>query len=134
MRVDIIHLKENCEGKFYYLASPYTAPIPEVRTNNAWAVMTYSGWFMTEGVYVYSPIWSCHEPARQYNLPTDFNWWLRFNESFIIPSAGIIVCMLDGWVESKGVNYEIEYGRKIGKDIYFFDPDSKEIDNNKPRR
>lgn len=127
MRIDTKYLNQTGEGKFYYLASPYTSPITEERTVRAYNAMMAAGWLISQGVYVFSPIWHCHAPSMEFSLPKDHHFWLRFDESFIIPSAGIIVCMLPGWELSKGVAHEIDYGRKIGKDIYYFDPEKKEI-------
>lgn len=106
------------EGRFYYIASPYTHPDPAVRDARAHEVNRYSGALMQAGVYVYATIWATHHIAVRHALPTDFEWWLGFNKAFIDPAAGVIVANIPGWRESKGVAQEIGYARELGHPIF----------------
>jgi hypothetical protein len=106
---------------FWYLASPYSHPLASVRKQRAFAVNTYSGKLLAEGVHVYATIWATHRIAANHRLPMDHLFWLAFNKAFIDPSAGVIVCDIPGWQVSKGCQQEIEYARDVGKPVWLCD-------------
>ena len=104
--------------RFYYLASPYSHPSTLVRAQRAQDVGRYAGEMMAEGMYVYSPIWATHDAAVRHALPMEHEWWLGFNKAFIDASAGVVVCAIDGWRESRGVAQEIGYARERGLGVW----------------
>lgn len=108
---------------FWYLASPYSHPDPEVREQRAIAVNDFSGKLLAAGVHVYATIWMTHRAAVHHDLPKDHLFWLAFNKAFIDPSAGIIVCDIPGWQDSKGCQQEIEYCKSISKPLWLCDAD-----------
>ena len=107
--------------KFWYLASPYSHPDPTVRDERAIAVNDFSGKLLAAGLHVYATIWATHRACLHHDLPKDHLFWLAFNKAFIDPSAGIIVCDIDGWRESKGCMREIEYAKSTGKPVFLCD-------------
>lgn len=106
---------------FWYLASPYSHPDADVREQRAVAVNDFSGRLLSEGIHVYATIWATHRASVLHQLPTDHFFWLAFNKAFIDPAAGIIVCDIEGWKESKGCMQEIEYARSTGKPVWLCD-------------
>lgn len=104
--------------RFYYLASPYTHPSLITRTQRAIDVNRYAGELMAAGMFVYSPIWATHEICGRHGLPTDHEWWLGFNKAFLDAAAGVIVCAIDGWRDSRGVAQEIAYAREMGLGVW----------------
>lgn len=106
---------------YWYLASPYSHPDPDVREQRAFAVNDFSGKLLAAGVHVYATIWATHRACVYHDLPKDHLFWLAFNKAFIDPAAGIIVCDIDGWRESKGCQQEIEYARETGKPVWLCD-------------
>lgn len=106
---------------YWYLASPYSDPDPEVREFRANEANLIAGFLLQNGIYVHQPIWSTHRIATLLELPGDHLFWLRFNKAFIDPSVGMIMCDLNGWKTSKGCQQEIEYVRSLGKPIWLFD-------------
>lgn len=106
---------------FWYLASPYSHRSPNVREARAFRVNEFSGKLLSLGVHVYSPIWATHRANTRHDLPTDHLFWLAFNKAFIDPAAGVIVCDIPGWQESKGCQQEIEYARETGKPVWLCD-------------
>lgn len=106
---------------FWYLASPYSHPIASIREQRAFEVNRFSGKLLAAGVHVYATIWATHRACVHHDLPKDHLFWLAFNKAFIDPSAGVIVCDIDGWRESKGCQQEIEYARDTGKPVWLCD-------------
>ena len=104
--------------RFYYLASPYSHPSPLIRAQRMIDVGRYAGEMMAAGMFVYSPIWATHDAAVRHALPMEYEWWLAFNKAFIDASAGVVVCAIDGWRESRGVTQEIAYARDLGLGVW----------------
>ena len=104
--------------RFYYLASPYTHPSLLTRTQRAIDVNRYAGELMAAGLYVYAPIWATHEICGRHGLPVEHDWWIGFNKAFLDAAAGVIVCAIDGWRESRGVAQEIGYAREVGLPLW----------------
>lgn len=98
-----------------YLAIPYTGEEDAAyRFANR-----YAGMLMQEGHLVFSPISMCHSIAQVAKLPTDFEYWRRFNIHMLDLCDVLVVLMFDGWKESVGVTAEIEYATKIGMPILY---------------
>ncbi|MCB5201672.1 DUF1937 family protein [Neorhizobium sp. T786] len=108
---------------FWYLASPYSHPEPEVRAARAAAVLHASGKLLEAGIHVYSPIHATHAAAVEHELPKDHVFWLAFNKAFIDPAVGVVVAGIDGWTASEGVRQEITYAQQAGKPVYLLDDD-----------
>ncbi len=53
-------------------------------------------------------------------LPRDAAHWQERNNAFIDLSAAVIVLMVEGWYNSKGVAAEIDYAFKTGKVVYLY--------------
>jgi hypothetical protein len=121
-------LKQRAAGRFYYLASPYTHPSASMRDLRAAVAYEMAGELMAKGLYVYAAIPATHEAAKAHTLPTNYEWWVGFNESFIKASAGIIVCCIPGWEESRGVKFEIEYAKSLGLPIYMGHLIARDVD------
>lgn len=98
---------------FYYLASPYTHPDPNVREYRYNAVKGFAGALMQAGHFIYCPILNTHPIAVARALPVEFEWWEAFNRAFIERSEGVIVAEMDGWRTSRGVQHEIGLHSKV---------------------
>lgn len=104
-------LIKHANGRFYYLASPYSHPNPAERDIRAEQANRYAGVLMQAGLYVMPTIYLTHENVKRFQLPTDHVWWMGFNKAFIDVSAGMIIAQIPGWDASKGVTQEINYSR-----------------------
>lgn len=113
-------LADQCknEKEFFYLASPYTNPDPEVVEFNYREVLVYSWLLDKNGVYHYCPIAAKHVIAKTYGLPTDHLFWEGLNYSLIKPARGIIIADIPLWERSKGVNHERRIAAELHKSIY----------------
>jgi hypothetical protein len=109
-------------GGFWYLATPYT----RYRAGHEKAAedaAREAARLMDAGVEVFSPIAHTH-PISKFSAVsnTDPNFWLDRDQPFMDAAKGLIVCMLDGWDESSGVEYEIYEFTRAGKPIVFMIP------------
>lgn len=96
-----------------YLASPYSHPDAHVRRARFWKTCRVAASLMRAGHYVYSPIVYGH-PLTRHGVPTDWEFWSTFDADMLCACHELIVLMLDGWRESRGVQREIEIAREIG--------------------
>lgn len=105
--------------KLVYLGSPYT----KYRTGLDAAfrdVAAIAAQMLHEGVRVYSPIAHTHPIAIHGNLdPRNHDIWLPFDQAMMDAADAMCIADMDGWRESYGVQYEIDYFRRQGKPVYF---------------
>lgn len=110
---------------FYYLATPYTkyhaghdAAFQEAAKQTVL--------LMRGGVVVFSPIVHSHCLCVHGAMDgqTDFEAWRRVNETMMHKADGLIVCTMDGWSDSAGINSEIEWFRSQNRrpDILYMAP------------
>jgi nucleoside 2-deoxyribosyltransferase len=107
-------------SKVYYLASPYSHQKEEIRVQRFEQVNKFAVYLLKKGIHVIEPIVTGHVKV-QYNLPTHFEFWKERDIKFIDYSDALIVYMIPGWNESKGVAHEIEYALKTGKPVHYID-------------
>ena len=113
-------LSKICEDhrEYFYLASPYTNPDPEIVEQNFQEVLVYSWLLHQKGIYHFCPIASCHQIAKTYGMPTDYLFWEGYNFSFIRNAKGIIIANIPGWERSKGVSHERRIAADQKKIVY----------------
>lgn len=111
-------LINRAQGRFYYLASPYTHDDQQVIERRVELAHEYFAEFTLHGIHIHNATYETHRAARTHRLPTHYQFWLEHNSAFIRPSAGVIVAELDGWDESKGVRSEIQEARDLGLPVY----------------
>jgi hypothetical protein len=104
--------------KYYYLASPYSHPDPKVVEQRVELAYHHHALLLSRGVFTFCPVWSCHRAAHIYDMPKDAEFWKKYNTAFIRPSAGVIVCDIEGWVESKGVQWEFGVANRFNLPVY----------------
>lgn len=108
-----------------YVMSPYTASDRTVELHRYYAVRRYIHLMMAwspEFIW-YSPIVYCHPIALEVGLPTDAEYWRKFNNHFILHCLKAQVLCLDGWQESKGITWsEIPLLEELGKSIEYVTP------------
>lgn len=90
-----------------YLACPYSHPERAVRIARFDAANLAAAKLMREGHYVFSPISHTHPIAEAGGLPLGWDFWEGFDRAYIGHSHKLIVLMLGGWTQSKGVMAEI---------------------------
>lgn len=98
---------------FVYLASPYTHQDPEVRAQRFDRVCREAGRMMAAGEAVFCPI--AHSHPIELALPgiEGFDFWMRQDVPILRHASRMVVLMLDGWSESKGVAHEIDVAERL---------------------
>lgn len=100
-----------------YLASPYTHPEQSVREDRFNLVCRAASILMRRGEYVYSPIGATHPMSVNCLLPLTWDYWEQYDRWFIERCDYLVVLMIDGWQQSKGVTAELKIARELGKPI-----------------
>ncbi|MFO0915248.1 MAG: DUF1937 family protein [Pirellulales bacterium] len=105
-----------------YLASPYSHESPAVRQQRYGDACQAVVHLLHAGLAVFSPIVHSH-PLVSYGLPTDWSFWQRVDQEHLRRCDQMIVLMLDGWEESRGVAAEIDIARELGLPIDYLSPE-----------
>lgn len=95
-----------------YLASPYTHPSKKKMDERFERVLELAANLINKGLFVFSPIAYGHVMAGRHELPTDWKFWLNFDEKVISKCDKLMVFKLKGWGKSKGVKAEIKLAKK----------------------
>jgi len=111
-----------------YLASPYSDPDPAVREARYEAACRTAAHLMWQGRIVFSPISHSHG-IPQYDLPVNWNFWEACDRQHLDVCSEVVVLMLDGWEQSRGVQAEIAIARELGKPVSFIDPNDLAAEN-----
>lgn len=98
---------------FWYLAGPYTG---NENLNYQYLSQVASA-LILEGVSVFSPITQSHILQTYYGCTLNGEQWLDIDHQFVVACAGILLCKLPGWQESKGVQRELEWAHKYKKPV-----------------
>lgn len=108
--------------KLIYLASPHASGDPYIRNMRYELVMRAWNILFRSGELAISPILHTHAVALSYHNVEDrvFQKYQRLDEEIISRCDVIYVLCIEGWIASKGINSEIAYAKKIGKEIRYF--------------
>jgi hypothetical protein len=107
---------------FWYLGTVYskhTGGIEQafVEASQQAAILTLAG------VPVFSPIAHTHPIAIHGNIdPLDHAIWLEADRTLMEAAKGMIVCMMEGWRQSYGIDHEIKAFQRMGKPIIYMTP------------
>ena len=113
--VAMVHEPREEKKPLIYLASPYS----EVRENRYRAACGKTAELMRQGVMVFSPIVASH-PLTFHGLPGDWAFWEAHDRRQLELCDEVVVLMLPGWRESKGVQAEIALAEEFGKPVRYF--------------
>jgi hypothetical protein len=105
-----------------YLASPYSHMDRTVEALRFGEVCRIAGVLMSRGLIVFSPIAHTHPIAERCDLPRGWDYWKHFDEEFIDASEKVIVAMMPGWEQSKGIAGEIRIAKEKGIPVEYLDP------------
>jgi hypothetical protein len=115
------------KSKLYYVATPYSKYFPGIHMAFLDACVVTAR-LIKIGFKVYSPIAHTHPIAVHGNLdPLDHAMWIAFDETMMDRCDGLLVVTLHGWGESNGISQEIEFFRRIGRPMWFVNPETLEI-------
>ena len=94
---------------YIYLGSPYSDKSKLVQHTRYLQVSKVVADMLCKGVHVYSPIVHCHELAKRFRMPGDFDFWQGYNYAMLEQASHFHVLELDGWNDSKGLKSEIKF-------------------------
>lgn len=106
------------EFSVVYLASPYSYPDPAVREGRFQAACRAAARLIKAGRIVFAPVVHSH-PIAQYGLPTDWPDWETQDRAHLARCDELVVLLLDGWQESRGVQAEIRIAGELGKPVRY---------------
>ena len=102
-----------------YLAAPYTHEDPNVVWRRLFDNGVLAAKLLAEGHLVFSPLINSSEiDAIFTNSGTAFDWY-TFDLRMLRKCDRLVVLMLDGWRESKGVGLEIAEAERLGMPIEY---------------
>ena len=106
-----------------YLASPYSDPDPDVRQRRFIDVCRAAARMMSrERVAVYSPVAHGHPIAEHGEIDAmGHPFWLSQCLPFLHAADELVVLMLDGWRESKGVASEVAKAHLLGIPVRYIE-------------
>lgn len=107
---------------FWYLASPYSK-YPLGHEAAFQEIAKQAGELMALGLYIYCPI--AHSHPICVNSPIaidDYDVWLPNDKAVFQYAKGMLVCKMDTWETSHGVQWEIKEFTGWKKPIWYFFP------------
>jgi hypothetical protein len=105
-----------------YLACPYSHVSRHIRVARFEAANAAAATLMADGHHVYSPISHTHPIAEAGDLPLGWDFWETYDRIFLGMSRIVVVLMLDGWRESKGVTAELAIAVELGLAVDYMAP------------
>lgn len=105
--------------KVIYLAGPYSHDNKTIQKARFTALTRKAAELTNTGVNVFSPITHGHPMAEAHELPRDYAFWKQHCEAFVSRCDEMLVLMLEGWEESKGVEAEVKLAEELGIPVRF---------------
>jgi hypothetical protein len=104
-----------------YLASPYSHPDDQVREENFRKISKVAAKMNAEGIVALSPITYGHTLVQFHEMPTDWEFWQNFCFELLIKCDKLVVCKMEGWDKSRGVEAELSIARDHGIPIEYIE-------------
>jgi len=96
-----------------YVASPLSHDDFAVMFNRYYDVMRYTHYLIKQGKVAFSPVVHCWPMfMTDEEASHDFEYWAGFNIGMMKASCELRVLILDGWLESHGVQAEIRWAKE----------------------
>ena len=104
-----------------YLGSPYTHPDKEVRRERWEQACRAAAWLRSRCGFsrVFSPVAHCHPITELGGGGVEFDSWSEFDLAQLIASRVFARLLIDGWMESEGL--EIETLKAMENRLIIFD-------------
>lgn len=106
--------------KKIYIACPYSSELESVRELRFQLVCKKTAELMEQGYNVFSPISHSH-PVSKYTKTDacDSEFWIYQDLPLLEWADELWIYKLKGWENSKGIKKEIEYAKRLGKQIKY---------------
>lgn len=98
---------------FIYLAAPYSSPHADIRESRVAEASRVAALLMMQGHVVFSPITHGHQVADYLHKDflLDHEFWMGQCLPILEVCDWLVVCPLDGWRESRGIEVERQHAR-----------------------
>jgi len=96
-----------------FVSAPYTGTESQKLYRNH-TIACYIADLMNDGFQAYSPVVFGHAINEISTIPTDYPFWKEHCTGFMKMCTQVHVLMIDGWVESTGVQDEIKIAEDLG--------------------
>jgi len=106
-------------SKIIYFASPYSHKDSLVVQDRVQKTSEMVAKLVSEGNVVISPIVYGHNLLQYHEMPSDWEFWKNFCQTFLRKSDEMIVYMIEGWDQSTGVLAEIDLATELGIKVTF---------------
>ena len=106
-------------SKIIYFASPYSHKDSLVVQDRVQKTSEMVAKLVSEGNVVISPIVYGHNLLQYHEMPSDWEFWKNFCQTFLRKSDEMIVYMIEGWDQSTGVLSEIDLATELGIKVTF---------------
>jgi hypothetical protein len=106
------------------VCSPYSHPDPEVREQRFQAACDAAAGLVASGELVVCPVAHSHVIAVHGRLPTEWEFWARFDLRLMAACDEVVVLTLQGWRESVGVQAEVRIADELGKPVRYLAPEA----------
>ena len=111
-----------------YLATPYIHKDKEVCEARALAVTKAAAYFMDHGEVIYSPITHGHAINKYMKMKAGVHeFWLNQCYFYVTNSEAVYVLGTVGWIQSKGVRWEVETAWAFNIPVFYVAPDTYEM-------
>lgn len=96
-----------------YLAAPYSSPHADIRESRVAEASRVAALLMMQGHVVFSPITHGHQVANylHHDFLLDHEFWMRQCLPMLEACDWLVICPLDGWRTSRGVEAERSHAR-----------------------
>ena len=107
---------------YWYVGTPYSKYADGIHMAAACAA-AITGALLKAEVAAFSPIAHSHLVGMEAGLDAlDHTIWMPLDEHFMANAHGLIVVMMEGWQESKGLALEVDAFRGTRKPVVYLDP------------
>jgi hypothetical protein len=106
-----------------YLASPYSHPDKDLRESRYKAACHASGYLISQGHTVFSPISHGHGITKEFNLPGDWEYWKKIDRIVLPMCMSMVILIIDGWKDSKGILAELQMAGPLHRPLALLRPD-----------
>ena len=105
--------------KKLYLACPYTHNYSDIENERCLLATKKAAELMNQGYIVFSPLTHSVPIDDFFDDFKSYDFWLAQDFPFIEWCDILYILQLPGYRKSKGVQDEIEYATKLGKEIIY---------------
>jgi nucleoside 2-deoxyribosyltransferase len=110
------------------LASPYSK-YPKGLEAAFQEISRVGGYLLGQGIELYCPIAHNH-PMHMYSpidLPNTHEFWLGLDTHFLADCDALVICTMETWDTSSGIDTELKYALHHDIPVYYLDPDTLEL-------